>query len=153
MRLKTYYKGYTNYSLRDFTVKVEDTCSTAELSINLPTFKDHYTISEPAIIEHIDPSLIISSETDVACPALVIKIVNSDDESELDKSIFSYDNTKSDDFKVFTTDNSNVGTYRLRLKTYYTGYINYSTRDFEINFDAKVNTPPSFDDFSKTTVT
>ena len=157
MRMKAYYTGYTNYSVRDFTVEVEDTCSSAQLKIDLPEFKDYYKIADPEIIENINPSLIISSETEVICPPLIIEIVNSADESAIDTSIFTYDNSRSDKFRLFSTDLAMAGTYNLRLKTYYSGYTNYSTRDFQIlvdfAFKSTVNQPPRFDNFDETTVT
>ena len=46
-----------------------------------------------------------------------------------------------------------AGTYHLRIKAYYSGYTNYSKRDFKILVESAVNKPPRFDKFSKTTVT
>ena len=46
-----------------------------------------------------------------------------------------------------------AGIYDLRIKAYYNGYTNYSTRDFKILVESVVNKPPRFVKFAKTTVT
>ena len=79
LRLKVYYDGYTNFVLRDFTIVIEDTCKDATLTIGLPAFQTNYKIYDIAMTEHVDPSLITSSETTVPCPSLVIEIVKSAD--------------------------------------------------------------------------
>ena len=78
LRLKAFYFSYTNVFERLFTIDVVDTCKDALLTIDIPPFSTYYKIGTPAIVDSIDPSLILSSETDVTCSVIIIEVTQTD---------------------------------------------------------------------------
>ena len=76
---------------RDWTVEVDDTCKDAILTLSFTGLDGWYKIKTLAVDTFIDESQIVSSETEVTCPAIVKEVVNASDESALDLSVFTYD--------------------------------------------------------------
>ena len=88
----------------------------------------------PQIIETIDPALIISSETSVTCPPIVIELVNQDG-TPIDSAVFSYDNSVSNDLMIYTSNSSKEGTFDLQVRAYHEGYPSVFTFDWSIQIE------------------
>ena len=88
----------------------------------------------PELTQPIDSALIISSETKVTCPPIVVELINQDG-SPLDSTVFSYDNSISDDLMIYTTDSSKEGTFDLQVRAYHEGYPSVFTFDWSIQIE------------------
>ena len=60
----------------------------------------------------------------------MIDFFNHDD-SAIDTTLFTYD-AQAAEFLTWTTNVSKDGTYDLKMQVYYSGYVNYSKRTFQI---------------------
>ena len=78
----------------------------------------------------IDDSKVVLSETVVTCPALEYQITNHDD-SSLDSSIFSYDQTTKT-FTIYSTDKNKIAIYDLKIHVNLVGYTTTDTLDFAV---------------------
>ena len=116
-----------------FTLNLVDACKDA-LTLSFTGLDGWYKIKTLALDTFIDESQIVSSKTEVTCPAIVKEVVNASDESALDFSVFTY-NALASTLTTQTNDITKDGEYYLRVKAYYVGYTNVTPFDFMIEVD------------------
>ena len=78
-----------------------------------------YSIGADADSQVLSISDVSSDEVTATCPAIELKILNSDG-SELDSTIFTF-TTDTSTFEIENSDLASRGTYNLKVTAKYTG--------------------------------
>ena len=110
-------------------------CASETISIASASFASpfiQYNIKAPSVTESWSGSAVIAQQTETTCGAFTWQVVNQDEASPLDTSIFTFNST-APSLSVQTSLGGSAKTYNLRVKVHRTNFASVTAqKDFTV---------------------